>query len=407
MKVTHISVATTGGAGIAAYRLHCALLKYTDVDSNFVQQYNLAKENLGAKVYTVPPVSSFVHKIKCHFEITPEHLNWKNTQRYPGDYEIITYPRTSYRIENLDIFKDTDIVHLHWVADFINYPSFFKKIKKPILWTLHDMNPFMGLFHYEGDRIRNEATLGKLDHKIFEQKIRYIDRNKDINIVCPSDWLKNKSQASLILGRYPHYTSIPHGIDLSKYPDLDRLMVKEKLGLNNGLKTILFVAHDITVYRKGIGLLIDAINQLDTSKFNLVSVGGGKIQLNSKINYIHFPKIHDISVLNTIYSAADLTVIPSREDVITNVMPESFANGTPVLSFSNGGMVEHIKTGENGILVEEISVKSLIDNLKDFLDNNYSFNNEDIRKYALDHFSEKLHAEKYKQLYEDILNKRK
>ena len=34
------------------------------------------------------------------------------------------------------------IIHFHWINTFIDVPSFFKYNKKPVVWTLHDMNPF-------------------------------------------------------------------------------------------------------------------------------------------------------------------------------------------------------------------------------------------------------------------------
>ena len=47
-----------------------------------------------------------------------------------------------------------DILQLHWVSTFVDYREFFSRIsrKLPIVWTLHDMNPFTGGCHYSGDR---------------------------------------------------------------------------------------------------------------------------------------------------------------------------------------------------------------------------------------------------------------
>ena len=48
------------------------------------------------------------------------------------------------------------------------------------------------------------------------------------------------------------------------------------------------------------------------------------------------------------YSAADLTLLPSLEDNLPNVILESMSCGTPVLAFDNGGCAELIIDGVNG-----------------------------------------------------------
>lgn len=404
MKVTHISVATTGGAGIAAFRLHQSLMKYTGIESNLIQQYNTAPENLEFNVSTVNKGNSLLDRVKARLDLTPEIHNQRSVADIPKNFEIITFPTTSYRLENNSLIEDCDIVHLHWVADFLNYPSFFKTIKKPIVWTLHDMNPFMGIFHYEGDRSRNIETLGKLDDVWMKKKEEYIHRNQNINLVAPSEWLLDKSKQSKAFSQYRHYPAIPHGLDLSKYPRLNRSDLKRKYGIDNGRKTVLFVAHDISVLRKGLDLLIDALNGLDNTNFNLISIGFGQMPIKENIYYQHFSNTRDISTLNELYSAADITIIPSREDVITNVMPESFANGTPVLSFSNGGMAEHISTGVNGILIDKIEAKSLMDGISAFIDEKFHFNIDTIREYAEKIFSDDIHSQKYEHLYNQVLN---
>lgn len=407
MKVTHISVATTGGAGIAAFRLHRSLMKYTSINSSILQQYNTAPNNLVFNVHTAIRNNTFCDKIKSYLRMTPEHRNQKSIAGFPRNYEIVTFPYTSYRLDKHPLVRDCDIVHLHWVADFLDYPTFFQGIQKPIVWTLHDMNPFQGIFHYEGDKDRNKGYLSDLDEKLRKKKTKYIQKCKNISLVAPSEWLLEKSKHSTTFSQYKHYESIPHGLDLSMYPKLDKMFLKSKYKVDNGLKTLLFVAHDITVYRKGLDILIDTINNMSDQSFNLISIGYGQISISDKIHYQHFPNTHDLSILNELYSVADLTIIPSREDVITNVMPESFANGTPVLSFSNGGMREHIKTGKTGILLKDIGVKSLMEGLSAFIDNKFLFREDVIRNYAEHTFSDKIHSEKYENIYVDVLQRSK
>lgn len=398
-----------GGAGIAAYRIHQGLLK---AGANGIESYVVqrdAVEDADSNVYGCTHYHDLyyriVNRLGLKSSLTNEEKYRKTIAKYPRNYETVTLPYSYFPIEEHPIIKNADVVHLHWVGGFLNYPTFFEKIKKPIVWTLHDENPFLGLFHYEGDMERNKSNLGELDNHISKKKISYIQRKDNLYIVTPSEWLKEKSEKSKALGRYHHYL-IPYGFDLSNYPLLDQQQAKNSLSLDNNKKTILFVASKIDIYRKGIDILTEALKNIDPSKFNLISVGmKGEMPINDKINHKHIDHVNDISQLNIVYAAADMTILPSREDNLPNVMIESFLNGTPVASFSNGGMAEHIRTGENGILINEISAENLKKAIEDFLENKYTFNRENIREYSVQNFSSKLQTRRYIDLYNNILHK--
>lgn len=408
MKITHISTSVTGGgAAIAALRLHQSLMKHSDIQSDMLQRLpvdaDFARDN---NIHTATTSRDLITRIRKKYNIHTEHYHWVNLNKYPRNYEIATFATTSYRLEELPIVKDADIIHLHWVAEFLNYPTFFKNIKQPIIWTLHDINPFRGMFHFDSDKAKNADIYGRLDKKTLETKIRSINKKDNISVVCLSDWMKKKSEASSALGRYPHYI-IPNGLDFSKYLEQDRIEARKKIGADNGLKNILVVGASLENEQKGFSLLFDTINRLERTDFNLLSVGylSNPDHVRKDIKHIHANKVAEVSELNTYYSAADLVIIPSKEDNLPNIMLESFANGTPVMSFTNGGMAEHIKTGENGVLINTIGSTPLAQGIEDFLNNRYIFDNEKIRDYALTHFSDTLQVEKYIHLYKEILSR--
>lgn len=409
MKIAHISTARTGGAGIAAYRIHQGLLKYgKNIESDFIQKIeNPDPEN---HFYRCTHYHNLyyriVNKLGLNPYLTQEGKYERIVSKYPHNYEIVTYPTSYFPIEDHPVVRVADIIHLHWVGQFLNYSSFFKKVKQPIVWTLHDPNPFLGLFHYEGDQERNADVLGWLDKEVLYKKGISIHQKNNLFIACPSEWVKEKSEVSINLKQYPHYL-IPYGIEVLNYPLLDKKESRQKLNVDNGRKNILFVAHNVNVYRKGIDLLIGALDGIDPSRYNLIAIGGGNLNLgiDKKINLITLSHISDIAELNIAYSAADVTIVPSREDMFNQVMLESLINGTPVISFSNGGMAEHIKTGENGILLTEISSDALRNAINDFLENKYNFDRAIIRQYPIQCLSAELQAERYIDLYNHILNK--
>ena len=197
------------------------------------------------------------------------------------------------------------------------------------------------------------------------------------------------------------HTIIPNLIDFENYPLLNREQEKRKHNLDNGLKTLMFIAQDINNKRKGFDLLLKALN-LITQKANIITVGGDKISLNSNFNHLHFKKIEHIPDLNSLYSASDLVLLTSREDNLPNVMLESFANGTPVISFKVGGMKDWIKENETGYLIQPFSTEKLSEKITYFLDNKNNFDSNKIYEYAKENFSIEKKLPDYIYLYKQV-----
>lgn len=411
IKVVHITSSLGGGAGIAAYRLHESLREDGRVDSYLLQKNPPTAEMIEKKIanHSSPLSYRIKKKLSLLMGLSKFERYKKQIRKQPRDYEIVSLPFSYYPLHKNKLVQEADIIHLHWVSDFIDYPSFFTNIKKPIVWTLHDMHPFLGIYHYCGDMKKNtNAALKKIDQEILQLKQNYIYKHGNIYIVTPSEWMGEHSMKSDIFKLSPHYT-IANPFDTSSYNNTNnKAACKEILGIDNTKKTLLFIADHITVYRKGIDLLIDALHNIPTESYNIISVGSGDIKklLPSNVNYKGFGMVNNSILLNQIYSAADITIVPSREDNLPNVVFESMLNGTPVISFTNrGGMAEHIITGENGILVDEITSEALADAINEFINGKYKFEYEIVRLYPIDNFNYKKQSNLYFNLYQSILDK--
>ena len=100
-------------------------------------------------------------------------------------------------------------------------------------------------------------------------------------------------------------------------------------------------------------------------------------------------------------------ILPTLEDNLPNTMVESLCCGTPVISFSNGGMTDYIKTMKNGILVKEPNSKELLHAINTFLDNINTFDDrETISKENHKIFAPQLQAERYIEFFKSILKER-
>jgi glycosyltransferase involved in cell wall biosynthesis len=403
MKVVHVSTSTTGGAGIAALRLHCGLLQKS-VDSSFIALYTSKKGAFPNNIFQFNHNYSLLNRIKRKLNLPVLQQKENNTMIHglKKDYELFSFPFTDFRVEEDDLLRNADIVHLHWVSNFINYPTFFKKIKKPIVWTFHDMNPLLGGFHYLGDKYRNES-FSSIEERLKKMKIAELKHANNLTVVTPSQWLGNDLKMNSAF-RNVRYAHIPYGLDLSVFKPQDKSFARSQFNIPLGRKVILFVSENVTNYRKGFDLLTEAIREIDlASEFLLVSIGKGKTGFSQNGRIMALGKIADDRLMSLLYSAADVFVLPSREDNFPNVMLEAMACGTPVIAFDRGGMREVIRNNYNGILVEDVTAKGLRTAIELFISGHCIFDSKEIRDFAVHNFDLILQASRYLKLYQRIL----
>lgn len=81
------------------------------------------------------------------------------------------------------------------------------------------------------------------------------------------------------------------------------------------------------------------------------------------------------------------------------VISEAFSCGKPVLSSDVGGIPEIISP-DRGVIIAPEQTELLIAALEQFMDNFDTYNAENIREYAINHFSKEVIAEKFWQFYQ-------
>lgn len=373
MKVVHLSTSDLGGAGIAASRLHLALLDQ-GVDSHFLTLHKFTsnipkhfKFEAGAG-RTFPFIKNGIAKMKrglkyYNFYTAPiEKLSLQHLKNRLLGMEHFSFPFSEYDLAHHPLIIDADIIHLHWVSDgFLDYENFFKNCKKKIIWTLHDMNPFTGGCHHsDGCLLFRDNCMpcfqleGTIDVNYAGKMQRLkVDSMQNIvgaflKIVTPSKWLGNLSSTSKLLGKYFH-SVIPNPFDSNKFQMKSKEDAKNKLGIESGKKIIFVNSHHIDNPRKGLKFLIDALKLLPSEKY-LVIAAGHKIGSDLFPNLIQLGYIHSEEMLSFAYSAADVFVLPSLAENFPNTICESLLCGTPVVAFNTGGIPELINS-ENGMLV--------------------------------------------------------
>ena len=401
LKILHINNNDLGGAGIAVVRLHNALLE-KDIDSNilFLNEFVSGKPN---SYKFLAPKAHWLFRLLHRFKLMSykHEINTESLRGKVGKYEMFSFPATDYNIARHHLVKEADIIHLHWVANFLDWGSFFKVIKKPIVWTLHDMNPFLGGFHYLNDKNRNNDIFQELESKYISIKINAIKNFDNLHIVCPSNWICSQSRHSKILGNYPHYV-LPNSVMVDTFKPLDIFKSRVLFNLPNDKKIILFVAASLTIPRKGFSLLMNAIERLDNEEYALAIVGDiSSLDFKESKNIFYLGKINDESILAAAYSAANLFVIPSIEDNLPNTMLESLACGTPVVGFNIGGIPDAILSGFNGFIVDKIDSDDLYRVIVNAI--NYNFDRYKIAEDAVNRFGPNSQASSFIDLYNSVL----
>ncbi len=419
-KVVHLSTYDiAGGAARAAYRLHAGLRKAGVDSSMFVREARTSDRS----VITFEPTTTFCGRAKRR--IRREQIERKLRPSIPPDNDSLEPFRTDcseYGADILSQLPSHDILNLHWIADFVDYPSFFGAFSKHtrIVWTLHDMNAFTGGCHYDlgCGRFRDQCgecpqLLGEgindLSHEIWLRKKSLFDQlsKEQIHFATPSTWLAEEVKRSPIVGRFP-VSVIPYGLDLTEFTPRDEGSAREVFGIPHEAKVILFVADGLPLFRKGFEVLMRALKHIRgrIPHLHLVTVGHNSPDLGHRIPHSYLGHINNDRLLSNIYSAADLLVIPSLQDNLPNTVLESMACGTPAVGFEVGGIPDMIQHRQTGLLVPPHEADALGAAMVELLQNpeRRMALGENCRRVALRQFSLEEQAERYCQLYTEILS---
>jgi len=363
VTIIHIATNPLGGAGRSACRLHEGLLKL-GVDSRMLTARPAngiqgASELIVSKQLPLRARRWFRRKIHA--------WRGRNITRAPQPaFEQFSLDSSPVAHELAREIPQDAIIHLHWVAGFVDYRTFFQDVSgRAIVWTMHDMNPFTGGCHFDNGcgRFVNDCgrcpQLGSqqeidLSRKIWTRKKQALDRfgPHGLQIVSPSRWMAEEvSRSSLLDGRSCRI--IPYGLDTDIFRPIDKVASRKQLGLPIDGRIILFGAASLENPRKGYDQFIQSLEHLtpDDSVF-LLSMGTEPPQISSRFPSRHMGSVKGDQMLATIYNAADLFVISSLADNLPNTVLESLSCGTPVVGYASGGTPDLVEPMETGLLVE-------------------------------------------------------
>ena len=303
-----------------------------------------------------------------------------------------------------------ELIHLHNLHNcYINIPMLFGYLKRkhiPVVWTLHDCWAFTGQCpHFTMAKCEKwkhgcnncptfqEYPESRVDmtKNMWKLKKRWFTGVENLTIVTPSQWLADLVKQSFL--KEYQVEVIHNGIDLNVFKPTESDFRKK---YNCEGKFILLGVAFGWGIKKGLDVFIELAKLLD-DRFQIVIVGSNEFldkQLPNNIVSIH--RTSNLKELAEFYTASDLFVNPTREEVLGLVNIEALACGTPVITFQTGGCPE-ILTQECGVVVKGYDVNVMYEEILRIYEHN-PYSKEECQKRAKVFESKTKYAE-YVALY--------
>lgn len=243
--------------------------------------------------------------------------------------------------------RDYDIVHSHYWLSGMAATQLAQR------WDV----PHVTMFHTLG-RLKQIANPNDPEPPLRLEMEQQIVKQADRIIAATAD---ERMQIIRYCGVSAHRVQvIPCGVDLKLFVAQNKQLAREKLGLKPHQPLLLFAGR-LDPF-KGPDMFLRAAALME-KKAQIVVVGG-KLQDDEELaalqelardlkigSRVHFLGARPQQELPMLYSAADVTVVPSYHESFGLVAVESLACGTPVVASRAGGLMTIVRNNETGYLL--------------------------------------------------------
>lgn len=317
--------------------------------------------------------------------------------------------------------EEADLVHLHWIGGRTVDFTRLRHIRRPLVHTLHDMfsctagchcTMDCGLFRNGCRGLCPQLGTPRLFHNLpawlFSRKRRAFGSIPSLTLVTPSLWLKKEVEKSCMFpGRRIVQIYNPVDTDLFR-PAENREAIRAALGIPSGAFVIACGATGLFNPVKGghfIPLALEELYRRGHRNLHLLLFGNQEKSVEFPFPSTNAGFITDMKELAGLYSAADMFLNPTLQDVLSNVALESMACKTPSVTFRTGGVPEVVLDGKTGLVAPQGDLHQLAGHCERLIHDRALRLSlaEEGRKHAEQTFSYPVIAAKHAALYEETL----
>ncbi len=336
VKVVHLTSASSGGAFVAAQRLHEQL-----------QAEGIASEHV---VFTGKQGANYTlwasNPIKKLWAFGLHALEKLDFLRFEKS-KLLRF-RFSHALTGIAIWKNpqvinADIIHIHWVnKGFINMHGLQKLIAmgKPIFWTTHDLWAFTGGWYHITPEYMAHGKFNKKLQKLASNRLMAKTNlwgNGQIQFIAPSQWL-----ADIAVGIMPNINIqvIKNGVDCQQFK------IANHKPINNTL-TLGFVAANLADKNKNIDDFFSIAHILTTKGFKVkcVLVGSAQKWENNYPGELELKgEIRNQSEIVAFYNSIDAVICTSHMENLPTTLIEAQCCGTAAFGYTIGGVAEILET---------------------------------------------------------------
>jgi glycosyltransferase involved in cell wall biosynthesis len=377
-----------------------------DYSGNFVFHYAKELYNLGVGIEVVTPDDSASLPLSENFRLVrfPYFIprSWQTLAYGAGiinhnsalAWSQLPFLLINFYIAALRSIRKTQLIHAFWSASGIIALAVRIFKPRPVVITL-----------WGSDKLITQIP-------IFSKTIIRLLNTADA-IVCENNNLK----AFLVSKGFDSkkITLIRNGINLDFFQPGNSMKARKNLGLESDQLILLSIGR--LNKNKNHALLINAFAEIVTSKssMHLYIIGEGKEQdvLKNKIKELKLEQkitllgLLDHKSISEWMKAANIFILPSRNEGTPNSLLEAMASGLPVIASKVGGIPELIQENIEGLLFKSDSKDDLKEKLYKLIKDNQlqALLGKNAQKKIATHYgSWKNQSEKLLALYKQLLS---
>ena len=410
MRVVHLNYKErAGGAAAATSRLHGGLQRL-GVDSRMVVVRRQSRDD--------PTVTALTGRL---------HQAWRLLGGVSRRSRRLLFPRPPRPPFNddrgpfgrriLELLGGADVVHLHWIAKMLDLQPFLAGLPAslPVVWTLHDFNPFTGGCHYPGTCRRFEASCGACPmlasgdehdrtYRTWKRKREAYRGVRDrLRVVTPSRSLGGEALRSGLF-RESDVICIPNGVDTELFSPGSKQEARLALKVPVERPVVLFVGESLDNPIKGFGSLVDAMNRVERTVPGVTLLTCGAYEGSPTARHVSLGYADGQALVNA-YRAADVLAVPSLDHNLPNAVLESLACGTPVVGSAIGGIPDMVRPGSTGALAAAGDPADLAQQIVQLLEDpgmRETMSNR-CRDVAVNDYAVDVQARRYAEVYRSLV----